>query len=59
MGIPGREPEPPQIAVSFLPYIPINNSDILFVDSLSKNISGTGMGIYAIGHVMVTGKTDP
>lgn len=44
-----REPELLKMAREWLPRLPFNTADILIVDEIGKNISGTGMDTNVIG----------
>ncbi|HYF90985.1 MAG TPA: hypothetical protein VD969_01935 [Symbiobacteriaceae bacterium] len=54
--ISGREPELMNLCRSLMPQIPFDHLDVLVVDYLGKNISGSGMdpnitGRYAVRHI--------
>ncbi len=40
------------------PKIPFNNLDVLIVEQMGKNISGTGMDTKVIGRLMITGENE-
>ncbi|MCS7191657.1 MAG: DUF362 domain-containing protein [Armatimonadetes bacterium] len=40
------------------PKIPFNNLDVLIVEQMGKNISGTGMDTKVIGRMMITGENE-
>jgi len=46
-------------AKDFLPRLPFDRLDILIVDELGKEISGSGMDTNVIGRVMVFGEPEP
>jgi hypothetical protein len=48
-----------KLAKDFLPRLPIDKLDILIVDEMGKEISGTGMDTNVIGRVMVFGEPEP
>ena len=54
-----REPELLAIAKKNMPRLPVNNLDVLIVDELGKNISGTGMDTNVIGRVRIAGEPEP
>jgi hypothetical protein len=41
------------------PKIPFNRLDVLIVERMGKNISGTGMDTKTIGRMMITGENEP
>ncbi|MFA0752332.1 MAG: hypothetical protein IMHGJWDQ_000081 [Candidatus Fervidibacter sp.] len=41
------------------PKIPFNRLDVLCVERMGKNISGTGMDTKVIGRLMITGESEP
>jgi len=47
--IPGREPELCAEASAMMPALPFDEIDLLIVDQIGKNISGTGMDTNTIG----------
>ena len=47
--IPGREPELCAEATAMMPALPFDEIDLLIVDQIGKNISGTGMDTNTIG----------
>lgn len=47
--IPRVERELFQQARSLLPHLPVDELDVLIVDEIGKNFSGTGMDVYVIG----------
>lgn len=40
------------------PKIPFNNLDVLIIEQMGKNISGTGMDTKVIGRMMITGENE-
>ncbi len=48
-----------EMAYSLFPKIPLDDIDLLIVDELGKNISGTGMDAKTIGRVKVFGSQEP
>jgi hypothetical protein len=48
-----------QISRSNMPGIPIAHFDILILDEMGKNISGTGMDTNIIGRICIPGSQDP
>lgn len=57
--IPHREQELLKMARGNMPSLPLDSLDILHVDSLGKNISGTGMDTNVIGRIYIPGQPDP
>jgi hypothetical protein len=53
------EPELLRQAVNAMPKLPTDAIDILIVDSMGKNISGTGMDPNIIGRIKVKGTPEP
>ncbi|GAF25321.1 dimethyladenosine transferase [Moorella thermoacetica Y72] len=54
-----REKELLQKARSLMMALPFDHIDILVIDEMGKNISGTGMDTNVIGRVMVYGQKEP
>ncbi|WP_100397954.1 lactate racemase domain-containing protein [Bacillus sp. FJAT-44742] len=54
-----REAELLQQASQFMPSLPVKNCDILFVDEIGKNFSGTGMDTNIIGRIRISGVQEP
>ncbi|AEP00940.1 lactate racemase domain-containing protein [Heyndrickxia coagulans] len=54
-----REKELLQKAFSLMPSLPVNDIDILVVDEIGKNYSGTGMDTNIIGRIRVLGVKEP
>lgn len=46
-------------ATTLLPRIPFDELDVLVVEEMGKNISGTGMDTHTIGRVFIPGVADP
>lgn len=46
-------------ARSYLPRLPVDDLDILIVDEIGKNISGTGMDTNVIGRLRIQGAPEP
>ena len=57
--IPDREPVLLDIARANMPSLPVDDLDILIVDEMGKNISGTGMDTSIIGRMMIRGQAEP
>jgi hypothetical protein len=53
-----REPELLDVAKAMLPSFPLNEIDVLVVDQLGKNISGSGMDPNIIGRMRIRGEAD-
>jgi hypothetical protein len=54
-----REPELLELARANLPRLPVEKLDVLIVDRLGKNISGTGMDTNVIGRIRIHGEPEP
>jgi hypothetical protein len=54
-----RERELLKIAASFMPKLPVEDLDILHVDQIGKNFSGTGMDTNIIGRMRILGVDEP
>lgn len=54
-----REEELLEKSREFLPLIPTDDLDILIIDEIGKNISGTGMDTNVIGRIDVYGEAEP
>jgi hypothetical protein len=54
-----REPELLKYAKSLTPSIPFSQIDLLVVDEIGKNFSGTGMDTRVIGRLRIPGKREP
>jgi len=57
--IPGREPELCAEAATMMPALPFDEIDLLIVDQIGKNISGTGMDTNIIGRMYQFGSPEP
>ena len=57
--IPRREEELLAEYKKLMPEIPVANIDVLFVDALGKNFSGTGMDTNVIGRFRIPGEEEP
>ncbi|MDC3416224.1 lactate racemase domain-containing protein [Aquibacillus salsiterrae] len=53
-----REKELLEKAKAYMPKLPTDKIDILFVDEIGKNYSGTGMDTNIIGRLRILGETD-
>ncbi len=54
-----REKELLQESAKLMPKLPISDIDVLFVDELGKNFSGTGMDTNVIGRFRLLGTEEP
>lgn len=54
-----REPVLLDIAKAKLPSFPLNEIDVLMVDQIGKNISGSGMDPNIIGRMRIRGEVEP
>lgn len=57
--IPEREPELLAEAASLMPKLPVGELDILFVDEMGKDYSGTGMDTNVLGRFRILGVEEP
>ena len=57
--IPRRERELLREYMQMMPVLPITDIDILYVDALGKNYSGTGMDTNVIGRFRILGVVEP
>ena len=57
--IPRRERELLREYMQMMPVLPISDIDILYVDALGKNYSGTGMDTNVIGRFRILGVDEP
>lgn len=57
--IPDKEPELLTRATDAMPSLPVDELDILIVDEIGKNISGTGMDTNIIGRMKIYGQPEP
>jgi hypothetical protein len=54
-----REPALLEIARENLPRLPVDQVDLLLVDEIGKNISGSGMDTNMIGRIYIPGEPEP
>lgn len=54
-----REPELLQLSAKLFPKLPFDDLDILVVDEIGKNHSGTGMDTNIIGRLRILGEQEP
>ncbi|MDL5362569.1 lactate racemase domain-containing protein [Halalkalicoccus sp. NIPERK01] len=54
-----REPELLDIAREELPTLPVDDLDVLILDEMGKDVSGTGMDTNVIGRVLFHGEDEP
>lgn len=54
-----EEPDLLRLAVASMPRLPADQIDILIVDTIGKNLSGTGMDPNIIGRIRVKGTPEP
>jgi|SRR5690625_1771634 len=57
--IPEREKELLAYSKTLLPRLPVDDLDILFVDEIGKDYSGTGMDTNVIGRLRILGTKEP
>jgi len=57
--IPDKEPELLARASDAMPSLPVEGLDILIVDEIGKNISGTGVDTNIIGRLKIYGQPEP
>ncbi|MEW6273628.1 MAG: DUF2088 domain-containing protein [Bacillota bacterium] len=57
--IPAREAELLKTARALLPRLPFTGADLLIVDEMGKNFSGTGMDTNVIGRFRIEGVPEP
>ncbi len=62
--VPARqisEVEPGLLAIARrnMPYLPVEGIDVLVVDEIGKDISGTGMATNVIGRLRIVGESEP
>jgi hypothetical protein len=53
------EPELLALARANMPYLPIEDLDVLVVDEIGKDISGTGLDTNIIGRLRIAGQPEP
>ena len=54
-----REPELLVLARRHMPHLPIDDVDVLIVDEMGKDISGTGLDPNIIGRLRISGQPEP
>ena len=54
-----REPELLNVAKGLMPSLPLDEIDVLVVDRIGKDISGSGMDPNIIGRMRIDGTTEP
>jgi hypothetical protein len=54
-----REAELLKVSARLMPKLPVSDMDVLFVDELGKNFSGTGMDTNVIGRFRILGVEEP
>ena len=57
--IPTREPALLELAKANLPALPVEEIDVLVVDEIGKEISGTGLDTNVIGRLKIAGEAEP
>jgi hypothetical protein len=57
--VPAREAELLGEAAKLMPKLPVSEMDLLFVDVMGKNYSGTGMDTNVIGRYRIAGVEEP
>ena len=57
--IPDEEPALLELARRNMPSLPVNEIDLLIVDEMGKDISGTGMDTNIIGRLRIAGEAEP
>ncbi len=57
--IPDEEPALLELARANMPYLPVDGIDLLIVDEIGKEISGTGMDTNVIGRLRIAGEPEP
>ncbi|EMA38664.1 hypothetical protein [Halococcus hamelinensis] len=57
--IPNREPELLERAREELPMLPVDDLDLLVLDEIGKDVSGTGMDTNVVGRVRFHGESEP
>lgn len=57
--IPEREPHLLQLARENMPRLPVDQLDVLMVDQLGKNVSGSGIDTNIIGRIRIDGEPEP
>lgn len=59
LGMEQREQELLKVAAAEMARLPLDDIDLLIVDQMGKNISGTGMDTNVIGRLRIQGEADP
>jgi hypothetical protein len=57
--IPEDEPALLELARAYMPSLPVTELDLLIVDEIGKEISGTGMDTNVIGRMRIAGEPEP
>ena len=57
--IPAREPSLLELARNHMPRLPVADVDVLVVDEIGKEFSGTGMDTNVIGRLRIAGEGEP
>ena len=57
--IPAREPALLELARTNMPQLPVADIDVLVVDEIGKEFSGTGMDTNVIGRLRIAGEAEP
>ena len=57
--IPDREPALLEIARANMPSLPVDELDILVIDAMGKDISGSGIDTNVIGRMRIVGEPEP
>ena len=57
--IPAREPALLELARANMPALPVAEIDVLVVDEIGKEFSGTGMDTNVIGRLRIAGEAEP
>jgi hypothetical protein len=57
--IPDREPELLDLAAEHLPELPVDDLDMLVLDEIGKEVSGTGMDTNVVGRYYFHGEAEP
>lgn len=58
-GIEAGEAELLEKAHANMPKLPLDELDVLIIDEIGKNISGTGMDTNIVGRIRIEGETEP
>jgi hypothetical protein len=54
-----REPDLLAYAKTLAPTLPVSKLDVLVIDTIGKNMSGTGMDTHVIGRLRIQGEKEP